>query len=1256
MKNTFRFEKSLFDKAFYHLCQLFLLKKLLLTAMLVSFVVAASAQQKARLLSRYDSCHVQPPEQHEQFSLQATGTAPMVRVAYVIPSNRSAQPNGVANLQHAMKIGQQFFKEQMEQNGFGPKTFIFETEGDGVTPLIHVVHVTETDEYLRGDLWNRAQTAASNAGISLWASGEVWVVIPETYLMFADGSGVGGVALGAGWGTGDLGGVSMIGSNALPLLNPAMITDDTPYDGKVITELGPYPMKQDVTFASFEGTTFSSVASSWLGALWHETGHAFGLGHDFRNDDNFHGNLMGNGLRGIRGSLFPEKYPQDYTRLEYWTALFFNVNHFFNSDKTVTNSPTVSHQIQGSVTPQQGLVQLPFQASDPDGLSFAYLVFGGDMAAEMLLEGTAANPTFAVPYFRQGDINRYTIFTVDNQGNKTNTEVEFTVPGGNNQAPFPFIKITPPVPGENQTIVLDATQSSDVDHDQSSLLVAWDVDNDGQFDTESSTNKTLQHQYQNPGNYLIRVKVTDPAGAHTVSTPVSVKIPGQPKFVCQGDVTLSSQADVDAFSCSEVTGSLTISGNDIINLNGLSSLSKLGGNITITDNPNLKTIDLPALETLGGSMITISRNGNLSGISGFNNLVSVGSIYIQDNPKLQSISGFSSLVQVQVSSTAEFVIERNNALTSLQGFETLTSTPTLRIANNAALLALDGFHSLTHVTGDLQISDNRSLKTINGLNKLTSISDLPRVVFGAGLFIENNASLESLAGLSSLRSISAHLDGGRIPPVQYPVTVTISRNIKLSTCCELKPLLNALHSGGTVPQHVAINISNNGIDCNFSDILECGQQRVNGFTLLNHQTTTIIQHFKDEITIDLADSKFSHLILQAHTVTEQVGSVEFIFDEHLRHTENKFPYEFILPALKPGIHTVRTEVYSKANKQGDKGIGRTAVLTVINSAEVISFDVVNTSGKFIKRLQEGDRININDPAFKSFSIRANTRPDHVSNVKFWLNHKFVRTENVAPYALNGNTNGSYVPWHAKPGDYTLVAIPYINADRKEYEGKSLRIHFTIEKERALAVVSFDVVNAKGQFLMRLNDGDKINTSDPRYKAFNIVANTKGRVGSVSFWLNHQYQRTENVAPYAFAGDQYGYFNTWQPAIGHYNVSAIPYSGSQANGAPGKKLSIHFRVVNERSEVARFGEGSADGQGMSVSLYPVPVANELHVKIDDLPGGDPQITIHNIHGLIVYRGCYSKSRQIDTSPLPVGLYYLQITGDMGFQKVVKFIKN
>src|SRR5688572_20469688 len=85
-------------------CRLALLKKMLLTGILLTNVLIASFSQRTSvLLSSYDSCHVQPPQQQTSFALKAAGLAPMLRVAYVIPSNRTPQPDGVANLQHAIK-------------------------------------------------------------------------------------------------------------------------------------------------------------------------------------------------------------------------------------------------------------------------------------------------------------------------------------------------------------------------------------------------------------------------------------------------------------------------------------------------------------------------------------------------------------------------------------------------------------------------------------------------------------------------------------------------------------------------------------------------------------------------------------------------------------------------------------------------------------------------------------------------------------------------------------------------------------------------------------------------------------------------------------------------------------------------------------------------------------------------------------------------------------------------------------------------
>jgi hypothetical protein len=176
------------------------------------------------------------------------------------------------------------------------------------------------------------------------------------------------------------------------------------------------------------------------------------------------------------------------------------------------------------------------------------------------------------------------------------------------------------------------------------------------------------------------------------------------------------------------------------------------------------------------------------------------------------------------------------------------------------------------------------------------------------------------------------------------------------------------------------------------------------------------------------------------------------------------------------------------------------------------------------------------------------------------------------------------------------------------------------------------------------------------KAFNIVAHTEGPTGSVSFWLNNQYVRTENVIPYTLAGDQNGIFNTWKPEKGHYNLSATPYPEQQAKGHPGKNLTIHFTVLEEPNLLARVSGESSPDLRLNVSLYPVPVGNSLHVKIGDSDYKDASIIIRNIHGRAVYQGPYLQSQEIDTSFLQDGVYFLQITGNVGFQKAIKFIKN
>jgi hypothetical protein len=262
---------------------------------------------------------------------------------------------------------------------------------------------------------------------------------------------------------------------------------------------------------------------------------------------------------------------------------------------------------------------------------------------------------------------------------------------------------------------------------------------------------------------------------------------------------------------------------------------------------------------------------------------------------------------------------------------------------------------------------------------------------------------------------------------------------------------------------------------------------------------------------------------------------------------------YIIPLLKPGTHTIRSEVYSKSNGRGKKGVGRTAVITIINSAAVTGFEIVDAAGNFIMELHDGDKINILDPAFKSISIRANTTPSPVNAVKFWLNKRLHQIDKTYPYSINGDKNGAYHPWKPREGNYTLRATPYSHTLIKTYAGKSLEIKFKVVSEN-------------------------VGTEDKRI--------------------------TDDVA----------------------------------NQDAAKKTS----------------------EEISVTLYPVPVSDELHLLVTNYKDDDITVVIRNIHGQSVYAQRYRagslNNSAIDTSGLRPGVYLLHVLDNNRFSKILKFIKQ
>lgn len=233
-----------------------------------------------------------------------------------------------------------------------------------------------------------------------------------------------------------------------------------------------------------------------------------------------------------------------------------------------------------------------------------------------------------------------------------------------------------------------------------------------------------------------------------------------------GPITFSTQTQIDNFSttypnCTILpTGvDITITGNTITNLNGLSALTQIIGAVEIRNNPLL--ISLAGLSNLtsAGSDFIIRNNSLLPSLAGLENLTSIqGEFTIRTNPSLTSIAALNNLT----STNLDVIIRDNDLLTSLNGLNSLTSIGgILEIVQNAALIDVSALSNVNSITGGdegaLVIEDNLVLNNLNGLGNANT------QILG-DLTIQNNPLLSQCA----VQSICNYLN---IPPANAIITI-----------------------------------------------------------------------------------------------------------------------------------------------------------------------------------------------------------------------------------------------------------------------------------------------------------------------------------------------------------------------------------------------------------------------------------------------------------------------------------------------------
>jgi hypothetical protein len=266
-------------------------------------------------------------------------------------------------------------------------------------------------------------------------------------------------------------------------------------------------------------------------------------------------------------------------------------------------------------------------------------------------------------------------------------------------------------------------------------------------------------------------------------------------------ITFTKQEQIDNFqydypNCSEIEGNVTISGDAIINMDGLYVLNSIYGDLKIDHVTNL--ISLSGLDNLDsiGNNIRLSDNSSLISLSGLENLADVGGgIYLYRNHSLTSLNGLNNLTNLH----GPLHLHHNYALSSLSALISLTSITGsgLYIDSNIELIGLYGLNNLTSISGQLRITGNDMLSDLYALSNLTSIS--------GELVIMDNEALTSLNGLHNIDNNSI-------------IELTIIRN-KALTICNIQPICKFLAS-----PNGSISIHSNAAGCyNIIELAnECG--------------------------------------------------------------------------------------------------------------------------------------------------------------------------------------------------------------------------------------------------------------------------------------------------------------------------------------------------------------------------------------------------------------------------------------------------
>ena len=315
----------------------------------------------------------------------------------------------------------------------------------------------------------------------------------------------------------------------------------------------------------------------------------------------------------------------------------------------------------------------------------------------------------------------------------------------------------------------------------------------------------------------------------------------------------------------------------------------------------------------------------------------------------------------------------------------------------------------------------------------------------------------------------------------------------------------------------------------------------------------------------------------------EVGSVKLALSgaRSASRTENLAPYALFGDrggqAFPPGTYTLTATPYAEANLGGAPGPALSMTFTVA-AADRTAPSVTLTSGA-------------RGPVSGEFEVTV-AFSEPVSGFRM-SELAIVNGQAARMLSAPGGTlhTVTVAPDEGASGEVTVTVPAGVAADaagNPNTASETLRIALAPAPLRVTGFTLFD--HAAGRDVAPLTEGAVLpaQSSD----RLNIRAAVAGAAGSVGFALSGRASAagTENVAPWYLFGDLGNRGARAFPA-GTYTVTATPYPQANLGGAPGRALSVTFRVKAHELAVAdaRAEEGRDETIDFTVTLAPASPA-------------------------------------------------------------------